>query len=72
MNEITINGWVTRDSSGELYLHSSIPHKKEYTWASNDNWAFTHEEIMLNELDFPQVKWEDNEPTPVTITIQIK
>lgn len=72
MDKVTIDGYVARDSSGELYLHSSIQHKREYTWGTNDNLAFTNKEIMLNELDFPQVKWEDDEPTPVTITIQIK
>ena len=72
MDKVTIDGWVARDSSGELYLYPSMPHKMIYTWQIDDNSALTHEVVMLNDLDFPQVRWDNDKPTPVTITIQIK
>lgn len=59
----SIRAWVARDKDNCLYLYSSKPTKSTYEWINN---------LQIMELpndSFPNVKWEDNEPTRVCIRI---
>ncbi len=67
MDKVTINGWVARDENGSLYLYSDEPWKGPLGWKVDiDVWI-----EPLDSTKFPNVKWEDEEPTQVTLTIQI-
>lgn len=56
--------WVARDKDGMLFLYESKPKKNKPSdtfWSSDD---------LMMRLDcelFPNVKWEDKEPTRVVI-----
>jgi len=71
-NEITLKGWVARDKDTNLYLFDfdDKPYKKREVWV-NDDYYRNDESIWLPPNKFPEVKWEDEEPTPATITIKI-
>ena len=60
----TIKAWVARDKGNVIYLYLSEPYKCLPDWDSDDIW------LRLNEDSFPSVKWEDEEPTEVEITIK--
>ena len=66
--EETINGWVARDENGNLYFYECKPKKRLCMWTVKDSGKSSY----LAFCDFPSVKWEDNKPTPVTITIKMK
>lgn len=58
--------YVARDKDGDLYLFLTRPVKDDglNTWLSEDyfrNW------IKLDPSRFPEVKWEDEEPTEVEL-----
>lgn len=61
--------WVARDKGGSLYAYDSKPIKEESEWvkASDDK-----EYYCIDESLFPEVKWEDPEPTEVEIIIKKK
>lgn len=62
--EVTIKGFVARDRDGKLYLYDRTAIKY------NNKWVYG---AFFLPIDlFPQVKWEDEEPTPVEITIKLK
>lgn len=61
----TIDCYIARDESGDLYAYINKPKKLSLGWSST---VFGDIPIDL----FPQVKWEDEEPTPVEITIKLK
>ena len=62
MNEIEL--WVARDKSGRLYLYSIKPIKDKFVWYSP---GFS---LALGRTPFPEIKWSDDEPTKVSITIK--
>ena len=69
--EEKITAWLARDERGDLYLYNEEPHKdnKYPEWLI----GFDNEGKYI-EIDtelFPQVKWEDKEPTEVELTIKI-
>lgn len=75
--EETITAWVARDSeynAGCLHLFYTKPIKLRYSWQVNeDRLSYSEEEKrILNIINFPEVKWEDEEPTEVELTIKIK
>jgi hypothetical protein len=61
--EITIDGWVARDKDGVIYVYSVKPGKKRIKWISSDF-------INIERHSFPEVKWEDKEPTKVKLIIE--
>lgn len=67
MNETTIKAWLARDKNGRLYLfYFEKPTKGETIWHT-DGYC----EKLITDI-FPQVKWEDEEPTELTIKIKEK
>lgn len=61
--------WVARDKNGKLWLHlsESEPYRDGDVWLINEG--------MYHQLDssvFPNVKWEDEEPTEVELKLKIK
>lgn len=60
--------WVARDYSGTLYLYNGKPSKRtnlnSRIWCSGIAGA-----MKLDPELFPDVKWEDEEPTQVTLRI---
>lgn len=61
-----ITAWLARDTYNSLSLYFEKPIK------TNNSWAGGYEEYLFeNQELFPQVKWEDEEPTKVKLTIEI-
>ena len=60
--EEKIKAWVARDEDGEIYVYTTEPWKLGGQWVTNDN--------GVDKNKFPQVKWEDEEPTKVELTIK--
>ena len=67
--EATIDCWLARDHNGFLGYYYSKPTKYDDWWDNDGCKDFFGE---LDSTLFPNVKWEDEEPTPVTITIKMK
>ena len=63
--EKKIIGWVARDEDGGLYIRTLEPNKE------NDFWIGLGVNLVIDRHLFPQVKWEDKEPTKVELTIKI-
>lgn len=67
-----IQGWVCRDEDNTLTLFygSDKPSKKD----NDDYWSAVYGNTLeyLNQNLFPDVKWEDSEPTKVEIIIKRK
>ena len=61
-----LEAWVARDEDGMLYLYLAKPRKNQSKWLPNIRFEF----IELSRESFPEVKWEDEEPTEVTFTIK--
>lgn len=70
--EEKITAWIARDKCGDLFLSiGCIPHKNELCGAwMIDDVGNSYEEQLERE-SFPNVKWEDKEPTKVELTIKI-
>lgn len=68
--EPKITAWIARDKDGDLTLFAGdCPFKTDCDWTViNRDGTFIEE---LNKNSFPQVKWEDEEPTKVELTIKI-
>lgn len=61
----SVRMWVARDKDGSLSLYSEKPPK------GKRGWGYEYME-KLRPLDsdlFPSVKWEDSEPTRVTLRL---
>ena len=56
--------WIARDKDEELYLSSEKPSKGEEFWLMN---CATTIVIQLPSELFPEVKWEDSEPTELIL-----
>ena len=67
--EEKITAWIARDEDNYLGLYTSKPIKNEYGWQIDSQNA---DFMILKNTLFPQVKWEDDEPTEVELTIKIK
>ena len=61
--EEKITAWIARDKDGFLCLSASPPQKSNDIWITSD--------FVIGKNNFPQVKWEDEEPTKVELTIKI-
>lgn len=66
--EVTIKGWVARDSDKHLYFYSVQPQKDEIQWIGGLCFGF----YIPRDFDIFDVQWSDEEPTPCEITIKIK
>ena len=62
MNEIEL--WAARDKDGKLFLYRDKPIKDKFVWYSP---GFS---LVLASASFPEIKWSDDEPTRVKITIE--
>ena len=62
MKEIEL--WAARDMDGKLFLYRDKPIKDKFVWYSP---GFS---LVLASASFPEVKWSDDEPTKVSITIK--
>lgn len=62
-----LEAWVARDENGMLYLYLAKPKKNQSKWLPNIRADY----FEINRELFPEVKWEDEEPTEVTITIKL-
>ena len=69
--EEKITAWIARDEYNSLYIYiGECPYKTDCDWE-----VIYRDGAYIQELDsnsFPQVKWEDEEPTEVELTIKIK
>lgn len=70
--EEKIKGWIARDKDNQLFCFFKKPHKSKYynVWECTEECYYDNQEIENGEV-FPQVKWEDDEPTEVELTIKI-
>jgi len=67
--EEKITAWIARDGNGDLNAYTDEPYKGNGTWyleMFNEGRYFA-----IQRRAFPQVKWEDEEPTKVELTIKI-
>lgn len=59
------NMYIARDKDGDLYLYKKQPVKYSESWQlCSDN---PHDFYKLDSSLFPEVKWEDEEPTEVEL-----
>ena len=65
---VEIEAWVARDEDGSLFLYIVKPRKSQSKWMP-DGSSDLIELIELSRELFPEVKWEDEEPTKVKIII---
>ena len=63
-----LEGWVARDYDGELYLYKDKPFRGSEQW--HENPVSITGLIELRKESFPEIKWSDDEPTKVSITIK--
>ena len=73
--EEKITAWVARDKDGKLlgFKDKTIITKGYESWLSAEN-VIEHPDNLLFVLHhsfYPQIKWEDKEPTKVELTIKI-
>lgn len=55
--------YVARDKDGSLWLYNSLPIKEHAVW-------FNTTYMRLDTNLFPDVKWENGEPTEVELVIK--
>ena len=67
VEEVTIDGWVARDSNGTLWICSEEPQRYSDWWIIDTNEEYTKKE--LPSYLFPSLTWE-SDPLEVTITIK--
>lgn len=69
--EETITAWIARDEDGGLYcFYHGKPIKVDggdWELPTKNYWDY----VSLDKNLFPQIKWEDEEPTKVELTIKI-
>lgn len=63
MNEL--KAWVARDENGMLYMYPDKPKKRSYDWYANKVGY-----LKLEDSLFSEVKWEDEEPTEIKLSIK--
>lgn len=66
--EVTLKAWATRDEGSVWVMISSWRHKPkklEHVWDRNLSYC------AIRSIDFPSVKWEDDEPTEAELTIKL-
>jgi hypothetical protein len=70
MNKQKIIAWIARNEDTSLYIYiGECPYKTDCNWD-----VIYRDGVNIQELNsdlYPQVKWEDHEPTKVELTINI-
>ena len=67
-----ITAWIARDKHNVLTLFEEKPNKIiEFGWQPMGWWDTSKYEMVIPKELFPQVKWEDEKPTEVELTIKI-
>ena len=62
-----MKAFIARDSTGSIFLyHPNPPSKAKEIWIKATR---TDTLSAINENLFPEVKWEDEEPTEINIEI---
>lgn len=61
-----LEAWVARDKDGMLYLYLVKPRKSQSKWLPN----IRSDYFGIDRECFPEVKWEDEEPTELTFTVK--
>lgn len=71
--EEKITAWIARDGNMSLYVFFERPKKfeKYKCWDLENTEGMWGTYKELNKDLFPQVKWEDSEPTKVKLTIKV-
>lgn len=62
--EFAQEGWLARDSCGELWWHKAKPEKGENCWR-NGNVTYSFSGILVFDQHFRFITWEDEEPWAV-------
>jgi len=65
--EEKVTAWIARNKSNTIAIYGSKPEKTR----SGDWIAKGFDFFCLKDNSYPQVKWEDKEPTKVELTIKI-
>ena len=60
-----LKAWVARDYDGSLYMFPDKPKKMSDYWYAPEVGY-----MKLNDSLFPEVKWEDEEPTEIRLSIR--
>lgn len=59
--------WIARDKhQNRLWIHNSKPRKIGSVWVGQ---GLNHFAMMIDNNLFPEVQWEDKEPTEVELKI---
>lgn len=66
-----ITAWVARDERGRLFIYAEKPIKHEHSWKPSVSFYDEYFYSLNDHFNFPKVKWEDEEPTKVELTIEI-
>lgn len=67
--EIQMKTYIARDNSGQLCMYfGAKPFKGFGCWYAESMEGL----VYLNSDLFPEVKWENEEPTEVEVTIKLK
>ena len=66
MNELLV--WAVRERDGHLYIYPVKPEKSIVAWFASGIISLGF--MRLPDLLLPEVKWSDEEPTKVKITIE--
>ena len=69
--EEKITAWIARDENMDLYIFFERPNKRFECWNLENAEGMCGTNKELNKDLFPQVKWEDSEPTKVELIIKI-
>ena len=71
--EEKITAWVARDEDNSIHMFNDKPAKSVFMWVPCVfGFHVAHDyKLKLKSLLFPQVKWEDEDPTKVELTIKI-
>lgn len=67
--EVTIDGWVARDSNGTLWICSEEPQRYSDWWIIDTDEEYTKKE--LPSYLFPALTWQ-SDPLEVTVTVKPK
>lgn len=67
-NIIVVKGWIARDANHKIYFYNDKPSKVDSQWLGKIGEIF----VKIDNNSFPQVVWEDNEPTPCEVMIKIE
>lgn len=73
--KIIITALMVRDKDGKLLIldHPTLLGKGKYSWFTADDALVDKDNVraILHRSYLPQIKWEDEKPTKVELTIKI-